>query len=39
MEGRFHAERIANAAAASQREGNKPTKEQFDQAALDSDLF
>ncbi len=39
MEGTFHAERVADAAAASQREGIKPTKEQFDQAAWDSGLF
>lgn len=39
MEGTFHAERVANAAAASQHDGNKPTREQFDQAAWDSGLF
>lgn len=39
MDGSFHAERVAGAAAASQRDGNKPTQEQFDQAAWDSGLF
>ena len=38
MEGTFHAERVADAAAASQREGVKPTKQQFEQAVEDSDL-
>ncbi len=38
-EGLYHAERIADAAAASQRDGAAATKEQFDQAAWDSGLF
>ena len=39
MEDTFHAERIADAAAASQRDGIKTTQAQFDQAAVDSGLF
>jgi hypothetical protein len=38
-DGAYHAERIADADAASQREGIKPTQDQFDQAAADSGLF
>jgi hypothetical protein len=38
LSGTYHAERVADAAAASQREGIKPTQEQFDQAVLDSGL-